>query len=62
MGEGGGVGNSRKFQKLKLEFVIGDYLHNIYIIFDIVSDLKIFTIQEDEHGLYSNALPYYSRF
>lgn len=37
----GGVGNSRKFQKLKLQFVIGNYLHNVCIIFGIVSDVKI---------------------
>lgn len=53
---GGGAGNSRKLQKIKLEFVIFfnylhsiynclhciyNYLHNIYILLGIINNLKM---------------------
>ena len=65
---------SRKFQKAKFEFptsqqlftwnlhCIYSYLHNIYIVLDIVSNLEmILSIWEDVSRFEANTIPYYIR-
>ena len=55
----------RKFQKVskKQNFNLqhaGNYLHSIYIVFGIISNLEMIqSIQEDMHRLYENTTPFY---